>query len=114
MPTPIGDFTNQFPGYTEPMSRSAPTAATTNLVSNLLGILTIISGVSFLIYFMLGAVNWITSGGDTNKAAAARIIILNAVFGLAITVVAYPAALILSGLLGFPLANPAELFNNLF
>ena len=98
-------------GYLGTTSTGAPTADLTKIVSNVLAIITIIAGVGFLFYFMFGAINWITSGGDTQKAAAARNTILNAVIGLIITVIAYPSILLIAKLVGIPLANPGELFD---
>ncbi len=108
-PPSIGSFQSKFTAGYNP-SGSA-TADLTKIISNTLAILTIIAGASFLIYFVMGAINWITSGGDSNKAQAARTIILNAVLGMAITVIAYPVLLLLSKLLGIPLSDPAELFS---
>ena len=85
----------------------------TKIISNVLAIITIIAGLSFIYFFMVGAINWITAGGEPQKATAARTMIMNALIGLMITVIAYPALLLLSRLLGMPLANPAELFNQL-
>src|SRR3989344_2729753 len=98
MPTSLGDFTNQLGGYLAPAVADAPTAAATNLISKILAIITIIAGVGFLFYFIFGAVNWITSGGDAQKAAAARNTVLDAVIGLVITVIAYPAILLIAKL----------------
>jgi hypothetical protein len=106
---PLGEFKSKFTAGYNPSGSAA--ADLTKIVSNTLAVLTIIAGASFLIYFILGAVNWITSGGDASKAQAARNIILNAVIGLAITVIAYPVLQVLSGLLGIPLAKPEELFS---
>lgn len=107
----IGKFkSNLTSGYSS--SGSAP-ADLTLIISNFLAIITIIAGVGFLFHFMFGAINWITSGGDTQKAAAARNTILNAVIGLVITVIAYPAILLISDLIGVPLAKPEELFDQL-
>ena len=83
------------------------------LISNLIAIITIIAGLSFIYYFMVGAINWITAGGEAQKAQAARTMILNALIGLMITVIAYPVILLLSRILGLPLASPADLFNQL-
>lgn len=85
----------------------------TKIISNVLAIITVVAGLTFVYYFMVGAINWITAGGEAQKAAAARTMILNALIGLIITVIAYPAILLLSRLLGLPLANPAELFGQL-
>lgn len=107
----IGEFKSiSGKGYLAPTASGAPTADATKIISNLLAIITIIAGVSFLFYFIFGAVNWITSGGDAQKAAAARNTILNAVIGLIITVIAYPSILLIAKLVGIPLADPGELF----
>jgi hypothetical protein len=107
---PLGEFKSKFTTGYNPSGSAA--GDLTKIVSNALAILTIIAGASFLIYFVMGAINWITSGGDTNKAQAARTIIVNAVLGLAITVIAYPVLLVLSQLLGIPLSEPGELFSS--
>ncbi|MDP2708768.1 MAG: hypothetical protein Q8O93_01790, partial [bacterium] len=44
----------------------------TKIVSNVLAIITIIAGLSFIYFFMVGAINWITAGGEAQKATAAR------------------------------------------
>ena len=107
----FGEFKSKFTSGYQP---NAPDYALTALVSNVFAIITIIAGVSFLFYFIFGAVNWITSGGDAQKAAAARNTILNALIGLVVTVIAYPAILLIAKLIGIPLADPEELFTQLF
>lgn len=100
-------------GYQPPTGPGAPVADITRIVSNIIGIITVIAGVAFIFYFLIGAINWITSGGDTNKAQAARTMIINALLGLVITVIAYPVILVISNLLGIPLKDPGELFQQL-
>jgi len=79
------------------------------LISNILGFFTLIAGFAFLFYFIIGAINWIVSAGDPQKIQTSRQMIINAIIGLLITVIAYPAILIISQLLGIPLADPADL-----
>ncbi len=81
----------------------------TILISNILGFFTLIAGIAFLFYFIIGAINWIVSAGDPQKIQTSRQMIINAIIGLLITVIAYPAILIISQLLGIPLADPVEL-----
>ena len=88
-----------------------PADSLSKVVSNLIGFITIIAGIGFVFYFIIGAVNWITAGGETNKAQAARTMIINALIGLTLTVIAYPVLLVISKLLGIPLQNPQELFD---
>jgi hypothetical protein len=112
----LGKFTNQLGGYSAPETTAETTAAISNLISKTIAIITLVAGAGFLFYFIFGAVNWITSGGDAQKAAAAKNTILNAVIGLIITVIAYPAILLISQLMGMPLAGSGELqiLNELF
>lgn len=108
---PLGDIEPKITTGYDPTT--GPVSGYSGLLSNILGILTIISGLTFAYYLIIGAVNWITAGGETQKAAAARSSILNALVGLAITVIAYPALFVLSKILGLPLAEPVELFRQL-
>ena len=112
---PIGEFSPQSKsGYLPPTDPASLATNTTNILSNIIGFITLIAGIGFIFYFMLGAINWITAAGDTNKAQLARTMIINALIGLVITLIAYPAIQIISQLLGVPLANPGELFYSLF
>lgn len=96
-------------------SPSAPGALPDNplalVISNILGFLTLIAGLAFIFYFIIGAVNWITSAGDPKKLETARAMILNAFIGLIITLIAYPLLSVLSHFLGFNLASPTDLIN---
>jgi len=82
------------------------------VLSNVIGFITLIAGIAFIMYFMIGAINWITSAGDATKSQKARSMLTNALIGLAITVLAYPIASILGKLFGIPLVWPAELINS--
>lgn len=78
------------------------------LVSNVIGFLTLIAGLAFLFYFLIGAINWITAAGDNQKSQLARQQIFNALIGLIVVVLAYPIISILSQLLGIHILNPKE------
>lgn len=43
-----------------------------------------LGALALLVYFIIGAINWITAGGDTNKVAEARTKIINAFIGFAL------------------------------
>ena len=110
-PINLGEFAPKTPGGYQAMDAAS---GLSRIVSGLLGIITAIAGLSFLFYFMFGAITWITSGGDPQKAQTAKTALSNALIGLVITVAAYPLALLVSRLLGVPLAEPQELFNSFF
>ena len=111
-PKSIGDFFSRNPqGYS--FSGSGLAVNISNIFSNLIGIISLVAGVVFLIYFMLGAINWITAGGEAQKAQKARAMITSALIGLTVSVLAYPMAFVLAQLVGIPFAEPAEFINNL-
>ena len=60
------------------------TTAPTTILSQALNIAYIVAAVLVLFFLVLGAFNWITSGGDKEKIAGARKTIVNALIGLAI------------------------------
>ena len=76
--------------------------------TNLLGVFTVIAGLMFLIYFVLGAIGWITAEGDPEKVKKAQKQLTNAVAGLVLVVLAYSVAFVLGEILGLKILNPAE------
>lgn len=90
---------------------SAGFAAVANIVSKVIGVITIAAGIWFLFQFLIGGFNWITSGGDKAKLQSARDRLTNAFIGL-IVVVAGWAVLALTGFffhIDFLLNNPSSL-----
>lgn len=81
------------------------------IVSNVIGFLTLIAGLAFLFYFLIGAINWITASGDNQKSQLARQQIFNALIGLIVVVLAYPIISVLSQLLGIHILNPQDVIN---
>jgi predicted secreted protein len=90
-----------------------PGAQVELVISNLVSLLTLVAGLAFLIYFFLGALNLLTSGGDQQKTQIARQYLLNAIIGLVITVSAYAVAYVISNLLGIDITRPSTVLNNL-
>jgi len=60
-----------------------------DVISNALMIVFIAAGLAVLIYLIIGAFKWITSGGDKDAIAKARGTIVNALIGLAILALAF-------------------------
>jgi len=101
------------PSSSYAFSGSGISGSLSNILSNVIGFITLIAGLAFIMYFMIGAINWITSAGDTSKSQKARSMLTNALIGLTITVLSYSIASILGKLFGIPLTSPAELINSL-
>lgn len=78
------------------------------IFSMTLAIFTIIGGLTFVLYFVLGALSWITAGGATDKIEKAKNQMINAVIGLIIIVAAFSIISIVSIVMGLNILNPAQ------
>lgn len=76
--------------------------------STLIGVFTMFAGLMFIIYFILGAFNWITSAGKTEQIEKAKTQMYYAVIGLVVVVAAYSFIYILGEVVGLKILEPAE------
>jgi hypothetical protein len=58
----------------------------TNIVSSIIGFMTVLAGIWFIFMFLIGGYTWMTSMGDKHKLEEARNRIVNALIGLVIIV----------------------------
>lgn len=72
-----------------------------NLISTLLGAVIIIAFLLSLIYFIQGALSWITAGGDKQQLEGARGKITSGIIGLVVVGSVWGVMLIVSSILGF-------------
>lgn len=77
-------------------------------ISTMVGVLTVVSGLAFLLYFLLGGLTWITAGGDKANTSKAQKQMTDAAIGLIVVVVSYFIAGVIGTVLGFDILNPAE------
>jgi cytochrome bd-type quinol oxidase subunit 2 len=78
-----------------------------NLISQIVTVFTVLAGIFFVIYFMIGAFKWITSGGDQNKTEEAKRQLTQAAIGIIVVAVSYFIVSIVGGVLGLNILNPA-------
>lgn len=97
--------------YQDPTNASG--AGLEILLSTVLGALTAISALSFLIYFVLGGLLWITAGGKQESVQKAQKQMTDAAIGLVVVIVAYFIAGIVGFILGIDILNPATIINSL-
>lgn len=86
------------------------TGAGTNLegiLSTVVGFLTIITGLWFVITFIVGGLGWASAGGDSGKVEKAQQKMTNGAIGLIIVVAAYSIIIIVGKVLGLDILNPA-------
>jgi hypothetical protein len=79
-------------------------------ISRIIGGVTILGGLTFLMYFIMGAYEWISAGGDSGKIQKARDKMLQGVTGMVIMIAAYGILGIIGTIVGFDLLNPGKAF----
>ena len=76
-----------------------------SIISRMLFVVTVVGGLLFLTMFVTGAINWITSGGDSGKVASARNRMIQGVLGLVVLVAAYSAVGVVGQIVGINILN---------
>ena len=94
-------------------SIDASPAGLENLLSTIIGFMTIAGGITFLLWILIGAYTWITAGGQPEKIEKARSHITNAITGLVILIGAVALTGLISALLGLDVFNFADQIDNL-
>lgn len=89
----------------------ANTTGLENILSNVLIVLTVVAGLSFIIWFLLGGLTWITAGGKSDKVEQAKNMMTNGAIGLIIVAVSYAIAWIVGAAVGIPILEPGQLIN---
>lgn len=88
---------------------TAPTGAVSapvgTIVNNAIKIIFSIGGFLVLIFLIIGAFQWIMSGGDKEAVGKARQRITHALIGLAILVLAFVIAQVIQSILGVNILN---------
>lgn len=87
---------------------------TETILSNTLAVLTIVGGIMFAVYFISGAISWITAGGEQQKIEKAQKMMTGAAIGLIIISLSYSITYIISQVVGIDLLSPGSIILNLF
>jgi len=85
----------------------------TDIISRIIGVMTIIAGIWFIFQFIIGAYSYMVAGGDQQKMTNATKKITSALIGLIIIVAAYAIISLLGTLLGFEILKPQILIEEL-
>lgn len=89
-------------------ANNAVLSTTETFISNMLAAVTILAGVTFLLFFVLGAYGWITAGGDAGKVDSSRNQMVNGVIGLVVVIMAYGLIGLIGSILGLDLLRVAD------
>lgn len=89
------------------------TAPVEKIISNVLVVLTVVAGLAFVIWFLIGGINWITAGGDKGKIDKAKGMMTNGAIGLIIIVVSYAITWIVGTALGISILEPGKILSTI-
>jgi len=104
----LGDFDPLPGGYSPGLTEESATSTLTKIFSNTFGVLTLVGGLMFLLYFILGAISWISSHGQQERIQKARDQMTNAAVGLIIVVASFAISFIVGSVLGIDILGPAD------
>lgn len=79
-----------------------------NALSAIIGSLTVVAGLWFLFQFVIGSLQWLSSGGEKAGLESARQKITNSLIGFILIVAAIAIFRVLGDLFGFPILDPAQ------
>ena len=80
----IAQITNPIAPRLSPLTGEAATGTFSDVLSSVFGLLFIVGILVFVVYFIIGAYQWITSSGDQKGVEKARNSIIQAIIGLVV------------------------------
>ena len=83
----------------------------TEFLSSIITTITVVASLAFAIFFIIGGLKWITSGGEKTKAEESKTQMTQAAIGLIVVVVSYFIIGIISNVLGLNILDPAAVLN---
>jgi len=83
-----------------------------NIISGIIGIITVVGAIFFIVYFFIAAFQWVTSGDDSKGVETARNKMLQGVIGLVVMVLGYSFIGIIGRIVGIDLINLEDTIMN--
>lgn len=91
-----------------------PISSTEVFLSQIIGFLTLLGGLIFIVMFLNGAFKWISGGEDSAKIQKARDLMVQAIIGLIVMVAGYAIIGLVGSIVGYDILNPAANIRNIF
>lgn len=85
----------------------------TEIISRVIGVMTIIAGIWFIFQLIGGGYSYLTAGGEPKKMGDATSKITSGLIGLVVIVAAYAIIHLLGEILGFDILNPQVIIEKL-
>jgi len=112
--TSIGSFKpvteNRQP--TDLTSSSNVLGALEGWVSDIVGLITILATLFFIVYAFIAAFNWITAAGEKGKIEKAKDRLIWSTLGLILIVATYAIIGLIGGIIGLELLKPADMLQS--
>lgn len=82
----------------------------TEQLSNIIGLITILAGLFFVIYFLIAGFDWVQASGDAGKVDKAKNKMINGAIGLLVVIIGMGIVGIIGGVFGLDLLRPDRVF----
>lgn len=89
----------------KPQGGIDPSTPVGTVISNAITIVFVVAALTVLVFLVIGAFRWITSGGNKENVDTARKMIVNALIGLVILALAFLIARVVGLILNIDLVN---------
>ncbi len=105
---PIGSYRPPADVYQPGATQATAAEALSQFISNMIGFLTILAGILFMLYFFFSALQWATAGSDEGKVESAKKQMTNGAIGLIIVILAYGIIAALGSIVGLDILDPRD------
>jgi hypothetical protein len=82
-------------------------------ISDIIGTITVLAILFFVVYSFLAAFEWATAGGDSSKVEKAKNRFIWGTLGIILIVASYAIIGLIGSLIGVDILNPGELIQNI-
>jgi len=83
------------------------------IISGAIGLMTVIAGIWFIFSFIMGAIGFLTAGGNQENIQKATQRLTQSLIGLIIVVAAYAIISLMGNILGLDILNPQKLIKTI-
>lgn len=82
-------------------------------ISDIIGAITVLAILFFIVFSFLAAYEWVTAGSDSSKVEKAKNRFIWGTLGLVLVVASYAIVGLIGSLVGVPILNPGEMFQSI-
>lgn len=95
------------------MDAAGFTGSLETYMSDIIGIITILAALFFIVYAFLAAFEWVTAGGESGKIEKAKNRFIWGTLGLVLIVASYAIVGLIGSLIGISILSPGEMIQQI-